>query len=198
MLEILVLYYSRNGSIKEMAKFVARGVNSVEGVEAVIRTVPEVSTKTEATELTIPSQGDMYAKLSDLRKCNGLILGSPTRFGNMAAALKYFLESASPLWLDGSLENKPASVFTASSSIHGGNETTLLSMHLPLLHLGMLIMGVPYSVPSLSKTLSGGTPYGASHVSGDNHQNEMTDDEKKICFAQGERMALLLKKLGDS
>jgi|TARA_B110000444_G_scaffold259571_1_gene303766 NAD(P)H dehydrogenase (quinone) len=198
MLEILVLYYSRNGSIKEMAKFVARGVNSVEGVEAVIRTVPEVSTKTEATELTIPSQGDMYAKLSDLRKCNGLILGSPTRFGNMAAALKYFLESASPLWLDGSLENKPASVFTASSSIHGGNETTLLSMHLPLLHLGMLIMGVPYSVPSLSKTLSGGTPYGASHVSGDNHQNEMTDDEKKICFAQGERMALLVKKLGDS
>ena len=198
MLEILVLYYSRNGSIKEMAKFVARGVNSVEGVEAVIRTVPEVSTKTEATELTIPSQGDMYAKLSDLRKCNGLILGSPTRFGNMAAALKYFLESASPLWLDGSLENKPASVFTSSSSIHGGNETTLLSMHLPLLHLGMLIMGVPYSVPSLSKTLSGGTPYGASHVSGDNHQNEMTDDEKKICFAQGERMALLVKKLGDS
>ena len=198
MLEILVLYYSRNGSIKEMAKFIARGVNSVEGVEAVIRTVPEVSTKTEATELTIPSQGDMYAKLSDLRKCNGLILGSPTRFGNMAAALKYFLESASPLWLDGSLENKPASVFTASSSIHGGNETTLLSMHLPLLHLGMLIMGVPYSVPSLSKTLSGGTPYGASHVSGDNHQNEMTDDEKKICFAQGERMALLVKKLGDS
>lgn len=198
MLEILVLYYSRNGSIKEMAKFVARGVNSVEGVEAVIRTVPEVSTKTEATELTIPSQGDMYAKLSDLRKCNGLILGSPTRFGNMASALKYFLESASPLWLDGSLENKPASVFTASSSIHGGNETTLLSMHLPLLHLGMLIMGVPYSVPSLSKTLSGGTPYGASHVSGDNHQNEMTDDEKKICFAQGERMALLVKKLGDS
>ncbi len=198
MLEILVLYYSRKGSIKEMAKFVARGVNSVEGVEAVIRTVPEVSTKTEATELTIPSQGDMYAKLSDLRKCNGLILGSPTRFGNMAAALKYFLESASPLWLDGSLENKPASVFTASSSIHGGNETTLLSMHLPLLHLGMLIMGVPYSVPSLSKTLSGGTPYGASHVSGDNHQNEMTDDEKKICFAQGERMALLVKKLGDS
>ena len=198
MLEILVLYYSRNGSIKEMAKFVARGVNSVEGVEAVIRTVPELSTKTEATELTIPSQGDMYAKLSDLRKCNGLILGSPTRFGNMAAALKYFLESASPLWLDGSLENKPASVFTASSSIHGGNETTLLSMHLPLLHLGMLIMGVPYSVPSLSKTLSGGTPYGASHVSGDNHQNEITDDEKKICFAQGERMALLVKKLGDS
>ncbi len=181
-----------------MAKFVARGVNSVEGVEAVIRTVPEVSTKTEATELTIPSQGDMYAKLPDLKKCNGLILGSPTRFGNMAAALKYFLESASPLWLDGSLENKPASVFTASSSIHGGNETTLLSMHLPLLHLGMLIMGVPYSVPSLSKTLSGGTPYGASHVSGDNHQNEMTDDEKKICFAQGERMALLVKKLGDS
>ena len=181
-----------------MAKIIARGVNSVEGVEAVIRTVPEVSTKTEATELTIPSQGDMYAKLSDLRKCNGLILGSPTRFGNMAAALKYFLESASPLWLDGSLENKPASVFTASSSIHGGNETTLLSMHLPLLHLGMLIMGVPYSVPSLSKTLSGGTPYGASHVSGDNHQNEMTDDEKKICFAQGERMALLVKKLGDS
>ena len=198
MLEILVLYYSRNGSIKEMAKFIARGVNSVEGVEAFIRTVPEVSTKTEATELTIPSQGDMYAKLSDLRKCNGLILGSPTRFGNMAAALKYFLESASPLWLDGSLENKPASVFTASSSIHGGNETTLLSMHLPLLHLGMLIMGVPYSVPSLSKTLSGGTPYGASHVSGDNHQNEMTDDEKKICFAQGERMALLVKKLGDN
>ena len=153
------------------------------------------SAKSAVTNIQDGEKKIHLAMAIDLRKCNGLILGSPTRFGNMAAALKYFLESASPLWLDGSLENKPASVFTASSSIHGGNETTLLSMHLPLLHLGMLIMGVPYSVPSLSKTLSGGTPYGASHVSGDNHQNEMTDDEKKICFAQGERMALLVKKL---
>ena len=198
MQEILVLYYSKNGSIKEMAKIIARGINSVDGVNANLRTVPEVSKKTEATENNIPDQGDIYTNLSDLENCDGLILGSPTQFGNMSAPLKFFLETASPLWLNGSLENKPASVFTASGSMHGGNEATLLSMQLPLLHLGMILMGVPYSIPSLSKTLSGGTPYGASHVSGENHQNSITDDEKKICFAQGERMALIVKKLSDS
>ena len=197
MQQVLVLYYSKNGSIKEMAKIIARGVNSVDGVEAKIRTVPEVSSKTEVGEKNIPDEGDMYAELSDLENCNGLILGSPTRFGNIAASLKYFLETASPLWLNGSLEGKPASLFTASSSSHGGNEATLLSMHLPLLHLGMIIMGIPYSLPVLSTTQSGGTPYGASHVSGESHQNSITDDEKKICFAQGERMAFLAKKLSD-
>tara|TARA_B100000035_G_C21034724_1_gene570270 strand:- start:3506 stop:4102 length:597 start_codon:yes stop_codon:yes gene_type:complete len=198
MHEILVLYYSKNGSIEKMAKIIARGVNSVDGVNAILRTVPEVSKKTEATKNTIPDKGDLYANLSDLENCDGLILGSPTQFGNMSAPLKFFLESASPLWLNGSLENKPASVFTASGSMHGGNEATLLSMQLPLLHLGMMLMGVPYSIPSLSKTLSGGTPYGASHVSGENHQNSISDDEKKICFAQGERMALIVKKLSGS
>ena len=197
MLEILVLYYSKGGSVKEMSKIIARGINSIDGVEAKLRTVPEVSALTKPLEDQIPESGDLYASLIDLERCQGLVLGSPTRFGNMAAPLKYFIDSLSPLWLKGTMENKPASVFTSSGSIHGGNETTLLTMQLPLLHLGMLIIGVPYSTPSLIATKSGGTPYGASHIGGDTNQNDLTSDEKSICFAQGERIALLVKKINE-
>ena len=195
MLEILVLYYSKGGSVKEMSKIIARGINSVDGVEAKLRTVPEVSPLTTQQEGKIPESGDLYANLSDLESCQGLVLGSPTRFGNMAAPLKYFIDSMSPIWIKGAMEDKPASVFTSSGSVHGGNESTLLSMQLPLLHLGMLIMGIPYSTPSLSPTVSGGTPYGSSHVGGDSNENDLTSDEKSICFAQGERIALLVKKI---
>lgn len=195
MLEILVLYYSKGGSVKEMSKIIARGINSVDGVEAKLRTVPEVSPLTTQKEGKIPESGDLYANLSDLESCQGLVLGSPTRFGNMAAPLKYFIDSMSPIWIKGAMEDKPASVFTSSGSVHGGNESTLLSMQLPLLHLGMLIMGIPYSTPSLSSTVSGGTPYGSSHVGGDSNENDLTSDEKSICFAQGERIALLVKKI---
>ncbi|EAV47514.1 NAD(P)H:quinone oxidoreductase [Methylophilaceae bacterium] len=195
MLEILVLYYSKGGSVKEMSKIIARGINSVDGVEAKLRTVPEVSPLTTQQEGKIPESGDLYANLSDLESCQGLVLGSPTRFGNMAAPLKYFIDSMSPIWIKGAMEDKPASVFTSSGSVHGGNESTLLSMQLPLLHLGMLIMGIPYSTPSLSSTVSGGTPYGSSHVGGDSNENDLTSDEKSICFAQGERIALLVKKI---
>jgi len=195
MLEILVLYYSKGGSVKEMSKIIARGINSVDGVEAKLRTVPEVSPLTTQQEGKIPEKGDLYANLSDLESCQGLVLGSPTRFGNMAAPLKYFIDSMSPIWIKGAMEDKPASVFTSSGSVHGGNESTLLSMQLPLLHLGMLIMGIPYSTPSLSSTVSGGTPYGSSHVGGDSNENDLTSDEKSICFAQGERIALLVKKI---
>lgn len=195
MLEILVLYYSKGGSVKEMSKIIARGINSVDGVEAKLRTVPEVSPLTTQQEDKIPESGDLYANLSDLESCQGLVLGSPTRFGNMAAPLKYFIDSMSPIWIKGAMEDKPASVFTSSGSFHGGNESTLLSMQLPLLHLGMLIMGIPYSTPSLSSTVSGGTPYGSSHVGGDSNENDLTSDEKSICFAQGERIALLVKKI---
>ena len=195
MLEILVLYYSKGGSVKEMSKIIARGINSVDGVEAKLRTVPEVSPLTTQQEGKIPESGDLYANLSDLESCQGLVLGSHTRFGNMAAPLKYFIDSMSPIWIKGAMEDKPASVFTSSGSVHGGNESTLLSMQLPLLHLGMLIMGIPYSTPSLSSTVSGGTPYGSSHVGGDSNENDLTSDEKSICFAQGERIALLVKKI---
>ena len=195
MLEILVLYYSKGGSVKEMSKIIARGINSVDGVEAKLRTVPEVSPLITQQEGKIPESGDLYANLSDLESCQGLVLGSPTRFGNMAAPLKYFIDSMSPIWIKGAMEDKPASVFTSSGSVHGGNESTLLSMQLPLLHLGMLIMGIPYSTPSLSSTVSGGTPYGSSHVGGDSNENDLTSDEKSICFAQGERIALLVKKI---
>ena len=195
MLEILVLYYSKGGSVKEMSKIIARGINSVDGVEAKLRTVPEVSPLTTQQEGKIPESGDLYANLSDLESCQGLVLGSPTRFGNMAAPLKYFIDSMSPIWIKGAMEDKPASVFTSSGSVHGGNESTLLSMQLPLLHLGMLIMGIPYSTPSLSSTVSGGTPYGSSHVGGDSNENDLTSDEKSIWFAQGERIALLVKKI---
>ncbi len=195
MSEILVLYYSQGGSVREMAKLIARGVDSVTGAKARIRTVPKVSATCEATEPDIPDEGDIYAELTDLEECVGLALGSPTRFGNMAAPMKYFLDSTSSLWLKGSLVNKPACVFTSSGSMHGGNETTLLTMMMPLLHHGMLILGIPYSEPSLATTQSGGTPYGASHIGGAMDDKPITEDEKKLCFAMGKRLAETALKL---
>ncbi len=195
MSEILVLYYSQGGSVREMAKLIARGIDSINGVKARLRTVPKVSSNCEATEPDIPEEGDPYVELTDLETCDGLALGSPTRFGNMAAPMKYFLDSTSSLWLNGALVNKPACVFTSSGSMHGGNETTLLSMMLPLLHHGMLILGIPYSEPSLATTQSGGTPYGASHIGGAMNDKPMTDEEKKLCIAMGKRLAETALKL---
>lgn len=191
---ILVLYYSRNGATRDMAYKIARGVEQA-SAEVKIRTVPSVSSNCEATESDIPDSGDIYAHPNDLEECSGLILGSPTRFGNMAAPMKYFLDGTSGLWLKGSLENKPAAVFTSTSSMHGGQESTLLSMMLPLLHHGMVIAGIPYSHPELTKTTSGGTPYGASHVSGADGKLPMSEEESRLCIALGRRVADLAIKL---
>jgi len=195
MAEILILYYSSGGSVREMAKLIARGVESVNGIQARLRTVPKVSATCEATESDIPATGDPYVELTDLKECIGLALGSPTRFGNMAAPVKYFLDGTSSLWLEGALINKPACVFTSSGSMHGGNESTLLTMTLPLMHHGMIILGIPYSEPSLAITQSGGTPYGASHVGGAMDDQPITDDEKKLCLALGKRLAETALKL---
>lgn len=189
MKEILVLYYSQHGSIKEMAHILARGIEQVPGVKARIRTVPKVSTVCEATESDIPDTGAPYAELSDLEECIGVAVGSPTRFGNMAAAMKYFWDGTSGLWLKGALSGKPAALFTSTASMHGGQETTLVSMMLPLLHHGMLIVGLPYSEPELNSTSSGGTPYGASHVSGTASEKPITEEERKLCMALGRRLA---------
>jgi NAD(P)H dehydrogenase (quinone) len=193
--EVLVLYYSRYGATAEMARLVARGIESVEGVIARIRTVPPVSPETEATKPEIPESGPPYATPNDLKECAGLALGSPTRFGNMAAPLKYFLDTTGGLWLSGALAGKPAGVFTSTSSLHGGQETTLLSMILPLLHHGMLIVGVPYTETTLIKTRSGGTPYGPSHHAGSDSKLPLTEDEKAICMSLGRRLAETTKKL---
>lgn len=193
---ILVLYYSRTGSTLSMAQSIARGVEQVTGIEARVRTVPSVSPTSEQTEPEIPDSGAIYCELEDLQHCSGLILGSPTRFGNMAAPLKHFIDSTSSLWLNGSLINKPAAAFTSTSSLHGGQESTLLSMMLPLLHHGMVLAGLPYSEQALMSTQSGGTPYGASHLSGDNHK-PLTDDENNLCLALGKRVASLAKQLQD-
>lgn len=198
MREILVLYYSQGGSVSDMAQLIARGIESVNGTTAKLRTVPKVSTNCEATESDIPDAGHPYVELSDLESCAGLALGSPTRFGNMAAPMKYFLDSTSSLWLKGALIGKPACVFTSSGSMHGGNETTLLTMMLPLMHHGMLMLGIPYSEPNLATTQSGGTPYGASHVGGAMNDKPMTDDEKKLCIALGKRLAETALKLNAS
>lgn len=195
---VLVLYYSRHGAVRTMAEEVARGVESVVGVEAKLRTVPALSTVCEAVEDSIPDQGDLYCNAEDLRHCSGLALGSPTRFGTMAAPLKYFLESTSNLWLNGGLVDKPAGAFTSSSSLHGGQEATLLSMLLPLLHHGMLLVGLPYSETDLLYTQSGGTPYGASHLAGKDSQREVDAQELRLCFAQGKRIAELAKRLHSS
>ncbi len=195
MTEILVLYYSQGGAVREMAQLIARGIESVQGAKALIRTVPKVSANCEATEADIPASGAPYAELKDLEECAGLALGSPTRFGNMAAPMKYFLDGTSGLWLKGALIGKPAAVFTSSGSMHGGNETTLLTMMLPLMHHGMLMVSLPYSEPSLSTTQSGGTPYGASHVGGTMDDKPITDDEKKLCIALGKRLAETALKL---
>jgi NAD(P)H dehydrogenase (quinone) len=195
MAEILVLYYSQGGAVRNMAKLIARGIESVKGVSARIRTVPKISTLCEATEPDIPTQGDPYVELVDLAECIGLALGSPTRFGNMAAPMKYFLDGTTNAWLNGTLINKPAAVFTSSGSMHGGNETTLITMMIPLLHHGMIMLGLPYSEPALSSTKTGGTPYGASHIGGAMNDQAITEDEKKICLALGKRLAETALKL---
>lgn len=195
MAEILVLYYSRTGGTAEMARMVARGVEEVPGMRARLRTVPPVSTVCEATADTIPDSGPPYVTQEDLRECAGLALGSPTRFGNMAAPLKYFLDGTSGLWLSGALAGKPAAVFTGAASLHGGHETTLLSMMLPLLHHGMLILGIPYSETSLMSTRSGGTPYGPSHFSGLEANPTLSTEEKQLCRALGRRLAETARQL---
>ena len=178
-----------------MAQLIARGVESVSGIKARIRTVPKVSANFEATEPDIPASGDPYCELQDLEECAGIALGSPTRFGNMAAPMKYFLDGTTSLWLKGALIGKPAAVFTSTGSMHGGNESTLLTMMLPLMHHGMLMVGLPYSEPALSSTQSGGTPYGASHVGGALDDKKITEDEKKLCIALGKRLAETALKL---
>ena len=187
--EILVLYYSQHGAVKQMAQYLARGVELVPGMRARLRTVPKVSTTCEASEPAIPEAGAPYAELSDLEGCIGLALGSPTRFGNMAAAMKYFWDGTSPLWLKHALVGKPAALFTSTGTMHGGQESTLLSMMLPLLHHGMLIVGLPYSEPELNTTQQGGTPYGASHVAGLANDQPISEAEKKLCIALGKRLA---------
>lgn len=195
MINILVLYYSRHGAVKQMAELVARGIESVPSAAAIIRTVPPVSPVTEATAPAIPESGAIYATLDDLQHCDGLALGSPTRFGNMAAPLKYFLDTASPLWLNGKLVNKPATVFTSTASLHGGQESTLLSMMLPLFHLGFLLMGIPYTEPDLNNTVTGGTPYGASHFSGTDGKKPISEEEKRLCLCMGKRLAEITLRL---
>ncbi|MDR3492744.1 MAG: NAD(P)H:quinone oxidoreductase [Gammaproteobacteria bacterium] len=195
---ILVLYYSRYGSVKQMAQFIARGVESVNGVEARLRTVPAVSTVTEATEAAIPESGAPYATLDDLKECDGIALGSPTRFGNMAAPMKFFLDSTSSIWLAGNLVGKPAVVFSSTASLHGGQETTLLSMMLPLLHQGCMLLGIPYTEPDLNSTITGGTPYGATHVTGADGKKPISEEEQRLCFALGKRLAETAVKLKSS
>ncbi|HET9678975.1 MAG TPA: NAD(P)H:quinone oxidoreductase [Gammaproteobacteria bacterium] len=192
---ILVLYYSRHGSTAGLARAAAQGVEECRGMEARIRTVPPVSTTVEASDPDIPDDGPPYATLDDLTHCAGLLLGSPTRFGNMAAPLKYFLDGTSGLWLSGKLANKPAGVFTSTATLHGGQETTLLSMALPLIHQGMLLVGIPYTEPALSSTKSGGSPYGASHVAGSNSDLPLSGDEIHLARVLGKRVADIASQL---
>ena len=189
MAEILVLYYSRNGSTAELARHVCRGIESVPGAQSKLRTVPPVSAENERPVVAVPSSGAPYATLEDLRSADGLVLGSPTRFGNMAAPLKYFLDSTSSLWVSGALAGKPAGVFTSTQTMHGGQEATLLSMMVPLLHHGMYLVGVPYTERALNETTSGGTPYGASHVGVAG--SALTEHEKTIAQVLGKRVAEL-------
>lgn len=195
MRDILVLYYSRYGSVKQMAQHIARGIESVAEMTARIRTVPHVSPTTASIDPAVPESGAPYATLDDLKECDGLALGSPTRFGNMAAPLKYFIDGTSSLWLSGNLVNKPATVFSSTSSLHGGQETTLLSMMLPLFHLGFIVVGIPYTEADLNHTKSGGTPYGATHHAGAEGKNMLTDEEQRLCFAQGKRLAEITSRL---
>ena len=193
--EVLVLYYSRHGAVREMARLVARGIEQVDGVSARVRTVPSVSAVSEATAPAVPDQGPPYVELRDLEECAGLALGSPTRFGNMAAPLKHFLDTTAALWLNGALAGKPAAVFTSTSTLHGGQETTLLSMMLPLLHHGMVVVGLPYTAPELTTTRTGGTPYGASHTAGAASNEPLSEDEKRLCLVLGRRLAGVAMKL---
>ena len=192
---VLVLYYSQHGSVEAMAEQLSRGVERVAGIEARLRTVPSVSADTTPTQKDIPDSGPIFCSEEDLRNCAGLLLGSPVRFGNMAAALKYFIDGTSNLWLTGELVNKPAAVFTSSTSLHGGQESTLLSMMNPLLHHGMVIAGIPYTEPALANTLTGGTPYGVSHFAGKDNNPALSQDEISLCQAQGQRIAELALRL---
>jgi len=195
---ILILYYSRHGATRKLAELIAQGVESVPGCDARLRTVPAVSTVTEATEPDVPVAGAPYVELQDLEQCAGLALGSPTRFGNMAAAMKYFWDGTAPQWLSGALAGKPGCVFTSTGSMHGGQESTLLSMMMPLLHHGMLILGLPYTQPELMSTSTGGTPYGASHWAGVNGQQAISDDTRALAIALGRRLAQNAIKLQEA
>jgi NAD(P)H dehydrogenase (quinone) len=194
-LTILVLYYSRHGATRKLAELIAQGIESVPGAEARLRTVPAISTVAEATAPSIPLDGAPYVELSDLAECAGLALGSPTRFGNMASAMKYFLDGTAAEWLAGTLSGKPAVVFASTGSLHGGQEATLLSMMIPLLHHGMLVMGLPYTHPELMTTSSGGSPYGATHWAGIDGDKQVTEDEKRLAIALGRRLAEAAAKL---
>jgi NAD(P)H dehydrogenase (quinone) len=189
------LYYSRHGATRKLAELIAQGIESVPGVDARLRTVPAISTVTEATEPAIPAGGAPYVEAQDLAECAGLALGSPTRFGNMASAMKYFLDGTAAEWLSGTLAGKPAVVFTSTGSLHGGQESTLLSMMIPLLHHGMLVMGLPYTHPELMTTASGGSPYGATHWSGIDGDKSVTEDEKRLAIALGRRVAATAAQL---
>ena len=188
-MKLLVLYYSVHGATAELARQIARGIEEVDGAEAIVRTVPRLTPATAAAEAAVPDSGAPYVTLEELCQCDGLALGSPTRFGNMAAALKGFLDSTSDLWLSGALAGKPACVFTSTGTLHGGQESTLLSMMLPLLHHGMLLLGVPYTEAALTRTRTGGTPYGVSHWAGLDNSQTLSDDEKILCRALGARLA---------
>jgi NAD(P)H dehydrogenase (quinone) len=195
MSEILVLYSSATGSVRALAQAVSRGVESVESMRARVRTVPKVASVVDKVVAAVPSEGAPYVEARDLAECAGLALGSPTRFGNMAAPLKYFIDGLGPEWVCGTLAGKPAAVFSSTASMHGGQEATLLSMMLPLLHHGMLIVGIPYTDPDLNATRSGGTPYGATHVSGTANDRPVSDEETRLAFALGKRLATVAKKL---
>lgn len=194
-LKILILYYSRHGATRKLAELIAQGVAHVPNCEAVLRTVPAVSTVTEATEPAVPDSGAPYVELTDLEECAALALGSPTRFGNMAAPVKYFLDGSSAQWMSGALAGKPACVFTSTGSLHGGQESTLLSMMLPLLHHGMLIVGLPYTEAALMSTASGGSPYGATHWSGIKGDQALSEDTRSLAIALGKRLATTAARL---
>lgn len=198
MSDVLVLYYSLHGNVAHMARFVARGIEQVQGMQARVRTVPKVSSVCEASEDSVPKEGPPYATRRDLDECSAIALGSPTRFGNMAAPLKYFLDGTSSEWLSGTLAGKPAAVFTSTSTMHGGQESTLISMMLPLLHHGMLIVGIPYTERELTTTRSGGTPYGASHLAGPHSDIPVDEQEQTLCVALGKRLATVAARLGDA
>ena len=194
-LYVLVLYYSQHGATRKMAELIARGVEQSSKLEARLRIVPTVSPDTKASEPPVPESGPVYCTEDDLRDCAGLALGSPTRFGNMAAALKHFLDGTGALWVSGSLINKPFVTFTSTASMHGGQETTLLTMAIPMLHHGMIYCGIPYSEAALTATSTGGTPYGASHLAGSDSLNEISNDERDLCVALGKRLSTLTLKL---
>ena len=197
MADILVLYYSRKGATEALAREVCNGVDAVPGMSSRLRTVPRISAVTEAAEDSVPESGPPYATPSDLVECAGVIMGSPTNFGNMSASLKHFLDSTVSEWFNGSAVGKPAGVFASTSSLHGGQETTLITMALPLLHHGMLLVGLPYTEPELTTTTTGGTPYGATHVSWNRNPDPLSDDEKKLARALGRRVAEVASRLAD-